>query len=75
MKSASPLPEMCIRDRIHAGLVVDGVADCHAERDIGTVQLIVLLRHFLLAGRADLQMCIRDRPIRRFLYPSYIHIV
>ena len=40
---------------IHAGLVVDGMADGHAERDIGTVQLIVLLRHVLLAGRANLQ--------------------
>ena len=40
---------------VHAGFMVDGVADCHAEGDIGTVQLIVLLRHVLLAGRADLQ--------------------
>ena len=35
---------------IHAGLVVDGVADGHAEGDVGAVQFIILLAHLALAG-------------------------
>ena len=40
---------------VHAGLVVDGVADGHAEGDVGAVQLIILLAHLLLGGSADFQ--------------------
>ena len=40
---------------VHTGLVVDGVADSHAEGDVGTVQLVVLLAHLALAGGAHLQ--------------------
>ena len=40
---------------VHAGFMVDGMADGHAEGDVGAVQLVVLLGHVLLAGRADLQ--------------------
>ena len=40
---------------IHTGLVVDGVADGHAEGDVGAIQLVMLLAHLALAGRADLE--------------------
>ena len=40
---------------VHAGLVVDGVADGHAEGDVGAIQLVILLAHLALAGRADLE--------------------
>ena len=40
---------------IHTGFMVDGVADGHAEGDVGAVQLIILLAHLLLGGSADFQ--------------------
>ena len=40
---------------VHTGLVVDGVADSHAEGDVGAVQLVILLAHLALAGGTHLQ--------------------
>ena len=40
---------------IHTRLVVDGVADGHTEGDVGAIQLIILLAHLALAGRANLE--------------------
>ena len=40
---------------VHAGLVVDGVADGHGERDVSTVQLVIFLTHLALGGSADFQ--------------------